>query len=262
MADQSDAWHLLSPMTRSRAVFMDPTRPPDGHDGSQPRGMVPRWSAKADQTSRPMSGPKCNSWAFHQRLWSCGPPTRSSTSFPNAQLALALSRPPSYFLGIMAPTTSFAPIAERLATRADEIRSDLDGRPMIEQIYGVMWCIMLYCFVRICHALDARAEAQLTGADEMRRAPQNGHANRPASRQLGTPIRIRLVASRDDGSPIAASLGMPVRAESSLPGLRGAIIPTRLRGMSFNHGPPRSWGGKKTSVFWLTPSHVYFVALS
>ena len=164
-------------------------------------------------------------------------------------LILAQSRSLSYIIEILSPTISFAPIAERLAAKADEIRSDLEGRPMIEQIYGVMWCIMLYCFVRICLALDAQANSQSNGSDKMRRAPPARDIRRSAARPGKAPVQLRLVASRDDDVPTMATLGMPGSGGSSYPKPREAGGPPRAPGGSVAHGPPRSQGCRKTSVF-------------
>ena len=102
----------------------------------------------------------------------------------------------------MAPTTSFAPTAERLSALAEKIRADLGGRILIEQIYGVMFCIMLHCFVRICHRLDAQAgaAARVAGLDVPVGAERIGAVDGGDRRLVAGPaaprVRLYLVPSR------------------------------------------------------------------
>lgn len=105
----------------------------------------------------------------------------------------------------MSATPSFAPHAKRIEALAVKIRADLEGRILIEQFYGVMFCLMLYCFVRICHQLDARAdaEARMSQTAEERQTPAAGSSG---GGQEALRVRLRLVASRADDAPVAGSL--------------------------------------------------------
>ncbi len=59
----------------------------------------------------------------------------------------------------MAPTTSFAPLAARLAARADEIRP-VDGAEVSWANFMALFvCSILEMLIALCEALDARAAA-------------------------------------------------------------------------------------------------------
>jgi len=58
----------------------------------------------------------------------------------------------------MGTTTSFAPLAERLAAKAHEIYSDLEGQTAIAKMLGLFFCVVLYALVHVCHEVDARAK--------------------------------------------------------------------------------------------------------
>ena len=59
----------------------------------------------------------------------------------------------------MAPTTSFAPLAARLAARADEIRPVDGAEANWANFMALFVCAILQMLILLCEALDARAAA-------------------------------------------------------------------------------------------------------
>lgn len=89
----------------------------------------------------------------------------------------------------MGTTTSFAPLAERLAAKAHEIYSDLEGRTVIEKMLGLFFCIVLYALVHVCHEVDARAKE-----DERLPSGSTVEDNVPSDAGAATP-RLRLTST-------------------------------------------------------------------
>ena len=111
----------------------------------------------------------------------------------------------------MEPAPSFAPLAAKLAAKAEEIRLADGERDGLAQVMALLMCALLLMLACLCEALDARAAAL-------------------AARPLAAP------APRE----IAASL---VPAPRALPGAvgRDARAPSgaRARGPRHNPGPSR-----------------------
>jgi len=157
----------------------------------------------------------------------------------------------------MTSITSFAPTAARLEVLAVKIRSDLEGRILIEQIYGIMFCIMLYYVIRVCHQLDTRAEA---AACEARGEVAGGDAG-PSVIQHAPGIRPRLIVVKSFEAPATASPGMRGNSAVSvpIPNEAGRPSPNHVR-----HGAgewPRLRGCRKTRGFRLGYTHAPFVAI-
>lgn len=151
----------------------------------------------------------------------------------------------------MEPTLSFAPLAERLEAQAVKIRSELGGRPLLDQFFGVMVCILFYGWCRICHQRDARAAAE-GQAGLPRMAPRDGaegeaHFANPGARRSAPRVRLPVVASRVNAPPVVLSPGMPGAPELGRPAFRS----------EGGHG----WLPKNKG-FWAGSSRAYFVAIS
>ena len=59
----------------------------------------------------------------------------------------------------MESTPSFAPLAARLAARADEIRPADGAEVSVANFMALFVCAILYMLIALCEALDARAAA-------------------------------------------------------------------------------------------------------
>ncbi len=59
----------------------------------------------------------------------------------------------------METTTSFAPLAARLAAQADKIRPADGARNDWAKIVALVWCLVFAMLIALCEALDARAAA-------------------------------------------------------------------------------------------------------
>ncbi len=113
----------------------------------------------------------------------------------------------------MTQTMSFTPLAERLAAFADEIRSESEGRGIMEQIVGLFVCVVLHGLIGICHALDARARADAEAGmprDVRLKFRQGGECS--ADRTGAPRYRLRLVSTAG-GDTSAAPL--PLDGEDS-----------------------------------------------
>jgi len=160
----------------------------------------------------------------------------------------------------MAPTTSFAPLAGRLEILAVKIRADLEGRILIEQFYGIMFCMLLYGWIRVCHQMDARAA---TTVDEACGDVACGNVARgaggPSAIRLAPRVRPRLVA---DEALATASPGIPGSRATSCP------VPNIAKRPGHNHFHDRrdEWPGlggcRKTRDFRIWRTHVLFVTIS
>lgn len=159
----------------------------------------------------------------------------------------------------MTPITSFAPTAARLEVLAVKIRSDLEGRILIEQIYGIMFCMMLYYLARVCHQLEARVEAE-AAACEARGEVAGGGAGSPAI-QHAPGLRSRLIVVGASEAPATASPGMRGNSAASAP------TPNEAGRHSPNHARqeagdwPRLRGWRKMRDFRFGHTHEQFVAI-
>jgi len=59
----------------------------------------------------------------------------------------------------METTTSFAPLAARLAAQADKIRPADGARNDLAKIVALVWCLVFAMLIALCEALDTRAAA-------------------------------------------------------------------------------------------------------
>ena len=153
----------------------------------------------------------------------------------------------------MAPTPSFAPLAARLAARADEICPADGAEAGWDNFMALLACAILQMLIILCEALDARAlaDAGLTAAP----ATRDGEAHlvvaaRPrceAMRVAGcglllarAPVARAMLPKRDDAPSGTAG---PVSKGTWLAWVRPApsslVAGTASRSLPFMAVPPR-----------------------
>jgi len=107
----------------------------------------------------------------------------------------------AYDRNVMETTTSFAPLAARLAAQADKIRPADGARNDWAKIVALVWCLVFAMLIALCEALDARAAAvaRAVAAPAARDADagpvlatQPGHAAMPRAQRV-----LRLVRADD-----------------------------------------------------------------
>ena len=189
----------------------------------------------------------------------------------------------------MAPTTSFAPFAERLAALVGEIRSDFDGMSIIGRMIGVVICVVFYALIYICEELDARAEAEarLRRAADTEASTPDILGGCPDSVSVGSGgSSVTSVTPRRVGSPACAELegvvesllgdlaredagGEPGVSLRDGAGLGSGTVPSGLRGVGWvrsrpglGRGSGEGRGWLKTTGFWNTLSCALFVTIT
>jgi len=165
----------------------------------------------------------------------------------------------------MEATSSFAPLAARLAARAAEIRP-VDGAEVNWANFMALFvCAILEMLIALCEALDARAaaDARLVAApatsDGTARPVVVARAGRVAMPVAGHAPRLALVPDVQDLSP-QRDLVLPGTAK---PAHGGGPWPTWSRhpGPAWGvAGPPMAVPRRKTA-FRLETRHAYFVAI-
>ena len=117
------------------------------------------------------------------------------------QKVLATFRSMSYGRNVMEATQSFAPLAARLAARADEIRPVDGAEANWANFMALFVCAILQMLIALCEALDARAaaDARLAAAP----APREGAARLGRAKMLvaGRAPRLALVSDVQDIAP-------------------------------------------------------------
>jgi len=126
----------------------------------------------------------------------------------------------------METTTSFAPLAGRLAAKAAEIRPAHGAKVSWANFMALFWCAIFEMLILLCEALDARAAADARAAVAAP-SPRDAHTGpvlatgpRPAAMPRARPV-LRLVQADDASStPLARDAAL---AGSAAPHFEGHL---------------------------------------
>jgi len=145
----------------------------------------------------------------------------------------------------METTTSFAPLAGRLAAKVAEIRPAEGAAVSWANFMALFWCAIFEMLILLCETLDARAAAEAVGlvAPPASRDGETGAV--PARRQAPSgkrrAPRLALVPKIQAATPSRANApsGVAERPRPAAPRLVWSRDPGPIRAV---HAPPwRSW---------------------
>ncbi len=160
---------------------------------------------------------------------------------------------------------SFAPLAARLAARADEIRPVDGAEATWDGFLALFICAILHMLILLCEALDARAAAVARMAAVP--APCGAgapvilvaHSDRKAITGVRRPTRLTLVPQIQASIPKRdAILPEAIGPTPSNPRLAWTFHPGRNRAVFHLPWRPR----RETSFRTPAVKHAYFVAIS
>lgn len=164
----------------------------------------------------------------------------------------------------METTTSFAPLAARLAAQVEKMRPAHGTRNDMAKVVALLWCLVFAMLIALCEALDARtatvarAVAVSPACDTTVRpvpAPRPAQAVTPRAGRM-----LRLVQA-DNAQPVAPKrdallawkFGVPLR--STLPAW-APLHPTPC------WRPPQTEIFRRKEAMPCPASHVYFVVIT
>jgi len=145
----------------------------------------------------------------------------------------------------METTTSFAPLAARLAAQADKIRPADGARNDWAKIVALVWCLVFAMLIALCEALDARAAtvARAVAAPAARDADAGPVlATRPGPPAMPRARRVLRLARADDAP--------------STPLARDAALAGPAAPHPEDH--PLAWSSPWPALCWRPPRRVAF----